>query len=155
MAEPSSSLARALGRLGAHWASSGDPRSGEAWKRAEQAALGAASPSVQVEALTSLAAAMSRWTPDRAGEILTQAEELARREVTLRGRGKGLSGIAAVWMYLAPSRSCQILADLRGLDRFNFLDGVAQIAPGVAERWGADAVWQLVEALLAAETFYS
>ena len=96
---------------------------------------------------------MSRWLPDRA-RALVRAEEIARQEETLCGRGKGLSGIAAVWMRLDPARACQILADLRRLGRPNFLEGVAQIAPGAAGLGGAALTWQLVEALDVTETFF-
>ncbi len=154
-AESGATWARALTRLAAHWASTGDPRAGQAWDRAERAALAEPWAIARVEALSGLAEALRSMLPERARHILAQAEADARREGNLRGRSKSLGGIAASWMLIDPARACQLLADLWRLGRPNFLDGVARIAPRSVSLGGVALAWRLVEALDAAEGFFA
>jgi hypothetical protein len=154
-AAPGAALALALAHLGQHWADISEARAAQAFDQALGAARGEPSPAERVDALTQVALALSRSATEQARQILTAAEEAARRLDGPRAQGRALSRLAAVWLDLDAAQAGRLLADLRRLGRENFLDGVAQIAPGVARLGGTALIGQLFEALEAAEAFFT
>ena len=150
----SSSLALALAGLAAHWYAQADGRADVALDRAYSAALGATSVIDRVDALIQIAQVVLVNDQAHAERILGEAENLAAEIGSRRGRGRALACIAAAWMDIAPAAACRLLAELRLLGRDNFLDGVAQVAPGVPPHGGPSLLLALAEALEHATTFF-
>lgn len=148
-------LARALARLGRHWAEAGDSRAAEAFTLALEAARVEPSGVERADALTQIAVAMSPSGADEARAILEEAEATARQLDGARARGRALSRIAGAQMDLDPARACHLLANLRRLGRPNFLDGLAQIVPGAATLGGAPLLWQIFEAIEQTSAFFA
>jgi hypothetical protein len=143
-----------VARIAAAWTAAGDARPAAAFARALEAAR-AQPPDVEsLDALTQIAAALAPSSPGQAKEILNAAQAAAWRLEGVRARGRALSRIAGAWMALDAARAVALLADLRRLGRANFLDGVAQIAPGTARLGGTALVGRVLAALEEGERFF-
>ena len=146
-------LARALTRLGQQWTVVGDGRAGDAFTFAREAARG--------EPLQW--SASKRWwswpspCPRRDAVRHRTSWPRPKRPCNV-SRSRAAAGdrwrIAGAWMDLDPEQACRLLADLRLLGRPDFLDGIAQVAPGAARLGGTQLVWQLFQALEEAQGFF-
>ena len=147
-------LALALTRLGQQWTVVGDGRAGDAFTLAREAARGEPLAVERIEALVELAVTLPPSRRSQAQDILAEAETGVQRIEEPRGRGRSLARIAGAWMDLDPEQACRLLADLRLLGRPDFLDGVAQVAPGAARLGQITLVWQMFQALEEAHGFF-
>jgi transcriptional regulator with XRE-family HTH domain len=152
--QPTLASVLALAQLAVHWTRKDDARAGQVLARANEDAGELPSTLEQIEALTQLAGRVAAVRGDPARAFLHEARALVPRLSDRRGRGRSLSRLAGTMMQLDPAQACHWLAELRTLGRENFLDGVAQIAPGAAQLGGAEMILHMVEALDKAEAFF-
>jgi tetratricopeptide (TPR) repeat protein len=152
--EGGATLAMAVARIGQHWAEAGDARAADAFALAQEAVQVEPSPVERIDAMIQIAMRLGPSRPDEACALLEEARTQAGAMRGARARGQALSRIAGAYMDLDPERAWRLLAELRGLGRDSFLDGVARIVPGAARLGGTELVSQVFAALEDGRSFF-